>query len=193
MFLGTLKKASAVATHIMVAGVLALLFVSHVQAGDTFPDPASLSFVDRVKEPVRTLRGDLNTNREWLAQAIYFEARGESAANQRKVADVVLNRVASPSHPNTIEGVVREGEGRLHRCQFSYRCDGKKEIVTDMEAWTTSVMIAVKAIRDWEEGKDMGCPLYYRANYTSSKKALRWFATLKKEGQFGTHIFYCDP
>ena len=61
-----------------------------------------------------------------LAEAIYFEARGEVEEGQVAVAQVVLNRVKNPSYPDSICGVVYQNKHKRNRCQFSYACDGKK-------------------------------------------------------------------
>ena len=37
-----------------------------------------------------------------LTQAVYYEARNQSADGQRAVAQVVLNRVRHPSYPNSV-------------------------------------------------------------------------------------------
>jgi len=55
-----------------------------------------------------------------LTEALYFEARGETIKGQFAVAEVILNRVASRAYPNTLCGVVNQGTGRRHACQFSY-------------------------------------------------------------------------
>jgi spore germination cell wall hydrolase CwlJ-like protein len=60
-----------------------------------------------------------------LAEAIYFEARGEPLAGQIAVAEAVLNRVDSPHYPDTICAVTNQGVGRGRACQFSYACDGR--------------------------------------------------------------------
>ncbi|MDY7099309.1 MAG: cell wall hydrolase, partial [Pseudomonadota bacterium] len=59
-----------------------------------------------------------------LSQAIWYEAASESEAGQRAVAQVVLNRVAHPSWPASVCGVVYEGSQRSTGCQFSFTCDG---------------------------------------------------------------------
>ena len=59
-----------------------------------------------------------------LTQAIYYEAASEPDAGQRAVAQVVLNRVAHPSYPDTVCGVVFQGSERSTGCQFSFTCDG---------------------------------------------------------------------
>ena len=50
---------------------------------------------------------------EWqcLAEAIYFEARGEPIEGQVAVAEVVLNRVDDRRYPKTVCGVTNQGVG----------------------------------------------------------------------------------
>ena len=60
-----------------------------------------------------------------LAEAIYFEARGEVLEGQYAVGEVIINRVLSKDFPNSVCGVISEGANRLIACQFSYNCDGK--------------------------------------------------------------------
>ncbi len=74
---------------------------------------------------------------EWhcLAEALYFEARGESVKGQFAVAEVILNRVASRRFPNSVCGVVHQGTGKRFQCQFTYNCDGNKEIINEKAAW----------------------------------------------------------
>jgi hypothetical protein len=78
--------------------------------------------------------------KQWacLAEAIYFEARGEPVEGQFAVAEVILNRVDSPKFPNSICKVVRQGTGRKHACQFSYNCDGKLEYIANGSAYDQS-------------------------------------------------------
>ena len=59
-----------------------------------------------------------------LAEAIYYEARGESFTGQAAVAEVIMNRVNHRVYPDTICGVVYEGSERVTGCQFSFTCDG---------------------------------------------------------------------
>src|ERR687897_263864 len=61
---------------------------------------------------------------ECLTQAVYYEARNQSADGQRAVAQVVLNRVRHPSYPNSVCGVVFQGSERVTGCQFTFTCDG---------------------------------------------------------------------
>jgi len=129
-----------------------------------------------------------------LAYAVYHEARSQSFGGQYKVAEAVLNRVADPRWPKTIEAVVRQDEDKLHRCQFSFMCDGSKHPrpIKDKLAWETAVLVAEVALEaDYLKVKT-SCAHSYHADYVTNKKALRWFATLDREAKVGRHIFYCD-
>lgn len=155
------------------------------------PDPATLSFVNRVDETDATL-SSIPADEVWLAKAIYFEARNEPTEGQAAVAKVVLNRLDDPRWPKSVKAVVSQGETKRNRCQFSFMCDGKPEHIKDKKAWKRALQIASETLSGWRSGEDMGCAHSYRADYVTSTSALRWFATLRKEKQEGRHIFYCD-
>lgn len=56
--------------------------------------------------------------RRELAKIIYLEAGNQCADGQQAVAEVILNRVIAPEFPNTVHGVLHQGEGTA-RPQFS--------------------------------------------------------------------------
>ena len=66
---------------------------------------------------------------EWacLTEALYFEARGETLKGQLAVAEVILNRVDNRKYPDSICGVITQGASKRHKCQFSFKCDGRPE------------------------------------------------------------------
>jgi len=128
----------------------------------------------------------------WLACAVYFEARNQSVEGQYFVAQVILNRAHDPRWPNTIEAVVRQGEERRNRCQFSFMCDGKSEHIKNLAAWRVATEVAIVATEDFHREQQVTCAHSYHADYVTSKPALRWFATLEENEQVGAHIFYCD-
>lgn len=71
---------------------------------EPMPDPANARYpdIDLTLEEMRL-----------LARVIWVEARGESDEGQQAVAEVVLNRIASDSFPDTLEGVIyAEGQFR---------------------------------------------------------------------------------
>jgi hypothetical protein len=121
-----------------------------------------------------------------LAEGIYFEARGEAEAGQTAVAQVILNRVRNPAYPNTICGVVYQNEKQRHKCQFSFACDGRAEIIRSQKAWKVAQRIAL----DVTDGKvwiaEVGDSTHYHANYVSP----RWGRRMIKVDKIGAHIFY---
>ena len=111
-----------------------------------------------------------------LAENIYFEARAESYSGKAAVGNVTRNRVLDTRWPSTYCEVVQQGPKReswktkqdpkladadrvyyprKHRCQFSWYCDGAKDIIWankeksgltiegNARAWRESVRIAI--------------------------------------------------
>lgn len=69
-----------------------------------------------------------STNLNLLSRLVYSEARGEPYKGQVAVAAVVLNRVASPSFPNTISGVIYQSGS------FTAVSDGQINLTPDSNA-----------------------------------------------------------
>jgi len=65
------------------------------------------------------------------AQAIYYEARGQSRAGQIAVGQVVLNRTRDRRFPSDICGVVYQR--RNNQCQFSWACHRRTHPVNTAE------------------------------------------------------------
>lgn len=123
--------------------------------------------------------------RRCLATAIYFEARGEPVRGQIAVAQVILNRVRSPNFPQTICGVVYQGQ--MHPgCQFSFTCDGQTDTPRNDEQWALARSIAKKATAGELWLPEVGYSTYYHANYVSP----RWIGGMNKIDKIGRHIFY---
>ena len=80
-----------------------------------------------------------------LALNMYFEARSEPIAGQIAVAEVTLNRVASPHYPNTVCEVVLQDNSE--GCQFSWWCDGKSDTPTEPQAFQRSKALAKMMIK----------------------------------------------
>jgi hypothetical protein len=132
-------------------------------------------------------RGDA----EWacLSEALYFEARGESIKGQFAVAEVILNRAISPQYPNSVCGVVNQGTGRLNQCQFSYKCDGRKEVFSEPEARAVTQKIASAVLsgaapRSLTEGA---------THYHTRAVNPRWARSFPRVATIGVHYFYRQP
>ena len=102
--------------------------------------------------------------RRCLSTAIYFEARGEPVRGQIAVAQVILNRVRSPQFPQTICGVVYQGQMQKG-CQFSFACDGHTDMPRDNDQWALAQDIAKQVTTGQVWLPEVGYSTYYHANY----------------------------
>ncbi|WP_347829922.1 cell wall hydrolase [Planktomarina temperata] len=125
--------------------------------------------------------------KQWacLAEAIYFEARGEPVEGQFAVAEVILNRVDSPKFPNSICKVVRQGTGRKHACQFSYNCDGKLEYIANGSAYDQTKRVARVSMDRKTRPLTKGAT-FYHATFVSPS----WARSFQHVATIGVHKFY---
>jgi len=121
-----------------------------------------------------------------LAEAIYFEARGEAVRGQMAVAQVVLNRVFSGKYPNTVCGVVYQNAHRRLHCQFTFACDGIPDIVREPDMWERAQTIAAEML----DGKlwlpEVGKATHYHASWVRPG----WVREMTKMHRLGVHTFY---
>ncbi|ROT98128.1 cell wall hydrolase [Histidinibacterium lentulum] len=123
-----------------------------------------------------------------LTEALYFEARGESLRGLFGVAEVILNRVDDPRYPDTICGVVNEGTGRIHACQFSYTCDGIPETVRDQASWHRVGKVA-RLMMDGAESDLTGGATHYHTRAVNPS----WASRFPRTTTIGVHHFYRWP
>ncbi|MCA1297832.1 cell wall hydrolase [Stappia indica] len=121
-----------------------------------------------------------------LAEAVYFEARGEPLNGQVAVAQVVLNRVKNPTYPPTICKVVYQNRTKRNRCQFSFACDGIRDRINDRERWKVAQKVARETVSGQRYLEKVGASTHYHATYVKPRWA-RYMTRLQKIGQ---HIFY---
>ena len=160
----------------------AMLIATGANAADKLSFPHAAELTDQAKtivfQEVNESKIPNSKHREMicLAENIYFEARAESIEGKAAVANVTRNRVESDQFPNSYCDVVYQGPvreswktkqnpdlkaservyyPRKHKCQFSWYCDGKKDIIwanlertgetieLNAEAWRKSVEIAI--------------------------------------------------
>jgi spore germination cell wall hydrolase CwlJ-like protein len=121
-----------------------------------------------------------------LANAIYFEARGEPVRGQIAVAQVVLNRVFSGKYPNTVCGVVYQNAHRRLACQFTFACDGIRDVVREPDAMERAKKIAAQTL----DGKlwlpEVGKATHYHAYWVHPG----WVREMTKLHKLGVHTFY---
>ena len=123
-----------------------------------------------------------------LAEALYFEARGEPIKGQLAVGEVILNRVEDRRYPSSICKVVNQGTGRRFACQFTYTCDGKLETVHERKPYEMALKIA-KILMTTHDRKLTRGSTHYHSNYVDPK----WSKKFERVAKFGRHIFYRQP
>ncbi|WP_435921187.1 spore cortex-lytic enzyme [Paenibacillus sp. DYY-L-2] len=108
-----------------------------------------------------------------MANAVYGESRGEPFEGQVAVAAVILNRVKSPSFPNTVSGVIFQ--------------PGAFTAVADGQIWLEPNENARKAVQQALNGWDPtgGCLYYFNPETATSA----WIWTRPQVKTIGKHIF----
>ncbi len=121
-----------------------------------------------------------------LADAVYFEARGEPLRGQMAVAQVVMNRVFSGYYPNNVCGVVYQNANHYLACQFTFACDGIPDVVNEPDMWARAKRIAKNML----DGKiwlaEVGHATHYHAYWVHPS----WVHEMKKMYKLGAHTFY---
>jgi spore germination cell wall hydrolase CwlJ-like protein len=122
-----------------------------------------------------------------LADAMYYEARGEGRAGQLAIAEVVYNRMRSGYYPNTICGVVFEGSNLHTGCQFSFTCSGDMARRKSPVVWRRAQRLALQVVTGIVQLQNTtGGALSFHA----VDVAPGWADTMTRTVQIGHHIFY---
>jgi spore germination cell wall hydrolase CwlJ-like protein len=129
-----------------------------------------------------------NKQMSCLAEALYFEARGEPITGQLAVGEVILNRVEDRRYPSSICKVINQGTGRRFACQFTYTCDGKLETVHERKPYEMALKIA-KILLTTHDRKLTKGSTHYHSNYVKPK----WSKKFERVAKYGRHIFYRQP
>jgi N-acetylmuramoyl-L-alanine amidase len=116
-----------------------------------------------------------------LAEAVYYEAKGEPRRGQEAVAEVVANRVASRAYPNTFCGVVYQRTTRV--CQFSWACSGRR--APSGIQWQRANDIAERVVDGWRPGVAVGAT-HFHAHFVSPS----WSRVYRRVATIGGHMFY---
>lgn len=126
---------------------------------------------------------------ECLAEALYFEARGESVKGQFAVAEVILNRMKSPLYPDNVCDVVHQGTGRKYQCQFTFTCDGHPENIREPKAYERVGKVARLVLDGTARLKLTGGATHY---HTSAVRPA-WARRFDQTAAIGVHRFYRNP
>ena len=125
---------------------------------------------------------------ECLARNVYYEARGEPLAGQYAVAEVTMNRVASPLFPDTVCGVVHAGgfdTGTGRRVgAFSWTARESHELPYGYE-WRRAQAVA-STVYDSADAPLVEGALFYHATYVTPE----WSRSKMRVARIGRHLFY---
>ncbi|SFP42220.1 Cell Wall Hydrolase [Bradyrhizobium sp. Ghvi] len=143
----------------------------------------------RAKSPAERLALDGKSrakSEKCLAEAVYFESRGEAVRGQIAVAQVVMNRVFSGKYPDNVCGVVYQNKYRHFACQFTFACDNNPDVIREPEMWERAKKIS-KAMLDGQIWlPEVGKSTHYHAYWVRPS----WVSEMKKMYKFGVHTFY---
>ncbi len=137
--------------------------------------------------PAEIATAKLLAERRCLAEAMYYEARGEGISGQEAIAEVVFNRVHSSAFPASVCGVVYEGSNLKHACQFSFTCNGDLKRTKNARAWARAKFLAAKIMMGAMPLSDMTDDA---TSYHAVEVQPGWAGQMEKTVQIGNHIFY---
>lgn len=125
---------------------------------------------------------------ECLAEALYYEARGEGTEGEKAVAEVVLQRTRDANYPHTICGVVYEGvQPNRKDCQFSFACDGALRKPKERGTWQNVRLLADKIVTG---AVKLAGQTGHAIAYHSVDVDPAWADEMVETAQIGNHIFY---
>jgi hypothetical protein len=156
------------------------------RAPNAVQDPASDELTKQKLAAMPVAKG----GDQWscLAEALYFEARGETLKGIVGVSEVILNRVDDSRYPSSVCGVVNQGTGERYRCQFTYTCDGRPEIISETKAYQKVGKIARFMIDGASRELTEGATHYHTKSVNP-----RWARVFPRTTTIGFHHFYREP
>lgn len=144
------------------------------------------AYVDNVRHLAAEER---HANLACLAENVYYEARGEPLAGQYAVAEVTMNRVASPLFPDTVCDVVHAKRfdpiRKRYVGAFSWtELDAPTR--PSGEEWLRAQMVANAVYDNPDESPLVDGALFYHATRISPT----WASAKTRIARIGRHLFY---
>lgn len=130
----------------------------------------------------------MNSDIGMLSRLLYAEFRGQSSAEQRVCADIVLNRVEDGRYPNSLAGViekenhfssVRENDGNN---KYYKNPASTLTNAPNIDAWRSCVSSAISVYNGFSRGVGCGATLYFSPQSMRPKGSMPgWNFTLLQE------------
>jgi spore germination cell wall hydrolase CwlJ-like protein len=122
-----------------------------------------------------------------LAEAMYYEARGEGIDGEKAIAEVVFHRMKSAGYPHSICGVVYQGAALKHACQFSFTCSGQLLQPKMPGAWQRAKRLAARILGGLIQLEDV---TEDAVSFHAAGVQPGWGERLIRTIQIGNHVFY---
>ena len=182
------KADCGVLAAVLVALLSAIpaLAYNHYTDNSASPGLASAPLII-TESPVELAVAALGAEQLCLAEAMYYEARGEGADGQKAIAEVILQRTHDGNYPKTICGVVHEGAKRHTGCQFSFTCDGSMKRPKNAIAWRRVRELASGIM---EGAVRLGALTGRATHFHAVDVQPVWAGNLMRTAQIGNHVFY---
>jgi spore germination cell wall hydrolase CwlJ-like protein len=154
------------------------------EGSKTKPTPAEIITKPQAQSVDQTGEEPLDDAITCLARSIYWEAKRKDVAEMEAIANVVMNRLGHKGFPNTICGVVKQGQEE-GACQFSWWCDGRSDDAKEDEPYSQAKEIARQALNRQLKDRTAGA-LYFHHRKVIPSWSNKYIRTVK----VGEHIFY---
>ncbi|MEY3123379.1 Cell wall hydrolase SleB [Nitrosomonas mobilis] len=154
------------------------------EGGKTPPSPTELITKPQIQAVDLTGDEPLDNAITCLARTIYWEARSMSTTGMEAVANVVMNRVGQQGFPETVCGVVKQGQEQ-GTCQFSWWCDGRPDDAKEDESYAVAKDITRKALNRQLKDRTNGALYFHHREVAPS-----WSNEYVKTGEIEDFLFY---
>lgn len=127
---------------------------------------------------VKTLKQEYDC----MAQALHYEARGESKTGIQAVANVIVNRSKHRRFPNSVCGTVKQKNNSV--CQFSWYCEPERKRISTKKIDPRIQTIAYQAVINKKLKDITGGALFFHND------SFGGWSNLRRTKQIGNHVFY---
>lgn len=160
--------ASPTLAYIVQPGERSIMYIGENVKTDINKSVAPKVEVQEVKK-----EAPIDVDRDLLARLVRAEAQGESFNGKVAVAEIVINRVMSPSFPNSVQAVIYQAG------QFSPVSNGSINRPADDESY--------RAVDSARQGSNLtnGALFFYNPKVAES----RWLDSRKTTASIGNHVF----
>lgn len=170
---------------IILAGITALLCKTYdhlTYKRDVFMIDAvtSAGFPSKIKREIAACKKSVECSK--MAEATYYEARGEGWEGMKAVASVIKNRVESSKFRNSVVEVVERP------WQFSYVHEIGDKSPKDVHSYKKALVVSYRVLTGKVQDNTMGSTHYLAPK--KLKKLPRWAKEFERTVVINDHVFF---